>query len=185
MTASMDIARQLFPGAGLQWKSRSVRQWASYYLIHHQLPLSRQGIHQKVSSFLDSEDVKRQCLLWLRSVDANTVTAKSFLEWVSSRLHVRLDLANPVLISERTAVRWLHAMEFSFCSQKQGTYVDGHERTDVVQYREKFLVQIEAYQSRMYRYVGDDCEIAIRPDLQDGVRPLILVVQACFWLSEY
>ena len=34
----------------------------------------------------------------------------------------------------------------------------------------------------MICYVGDGCEIAIQPDLNDGVRPLVLVVQdeSCF-----
>ena len=36
---------------------------------------------------------------------------------------------------------------------------------------------MESYEKRMFKYVGDDCETAIRPDLDDGVRPLVLVVQ--------
>ena len=186
ISESIQIARQLFPGSGEHWKSRSIRQWSSYYLTHHDLPPSRQGVHQKKSSLLDSEDVRRQCLVWLRSVDANMVTGRSFSQWVSSQLHIQLDLTNPICISDRTAVRWLHALDFVHCDQKQGTYVDGHERPDVVQYRESFLKRMEEYQKRMFCYVGDDCEIAIRPDLEDGVRPLVLVVQdeSCFASNE-
>ena len=38
----------------------------------------------------------------------------------------------------------------------------------------------------MFKYVGDDCEIAIRPDLDDGFRPLVLVVQdeSCFAAND-
>jgi len=55
--------------------------------------------------------------------------------------------------------------------------VDGHERDDVVNYREQFLKRMESYEKRMFKYVGEDCETAIRLDLDDGVRPLVLVVQ--------
>ena len=34
----------------------------------------------------------------------------------------------------------------------------------------------------MYKYIGDDCETALRPDLADGDKPLIMVVhdESCF-----
>ena len=57
-----------------------------------------------------------------------------------------------------------------------------HEREDVVGYREEFLMKMEEYQKRMITYVGENCEKAIQPDLEGGVRPLALVVQdkSCF-----
>jgi hypothetical protein len=42
-------------------------------------------------------------------------------------------------ISESTAVRWLKKMGFSLCRVQKGVYVDGHERKDVVESREKFI----------------------------------------------
>jgi hypothetical protein len=42
--------------------------------------------------------------------------------------------------------------------------------------RKNFLVQMEEYQKRIYCYVGDDCEIVIRPELDERVHPRILVV---------
>ena len=45
---------------------------------------------------------------------------------------------------------------------------------------------MESYEKRMFKYVFDDCETAIRPDLDDGVRPLVLVVQdeSCFAAND-
>ena len=40
--------------------------------------------------------------------------------------------------------------------------------TDVVEYRERFLERISHYEKRMYKYIGDDCGIVLRPDLADG-----------------
>ena len=64
--------------------------------------------------------------------------------------------------------------------------MDGHERDDVENYRQPFSKRMESYEKIMFKYVGDDCETAIRPDLDDGVRPLVLVVQdeSCFAAND-
>lgn len=45
-------------------------------------------------------------------------------------------------ISESTAVRWLKKMGFRLARVQKGVYVDGHERADVVESRDKFLEYI-------------------------------------------
>ena len=38
-------------------------------------------------------------------------------------------------ISNRTALRWLERLGWSFGKLKNGMYLDGHERLDMVEYR--------------------------------------------------
>ena len=45
----------------------------------------------------------------------------------------------PRRISVETARQWMHRLGFEVVWKKKGTYVDGHERPDVVEYRTKFL----------------------------------------------
>ena len=179
--SSLMIATQLFE-KGTEWKALTIRTWADHYVVHHSLPQSKRGRHQKVRSTIDSEDVRLACFSWLKSVNPNQIKGSSFAEWVRDNLHKDLDIPIPVNVSERQAVRWLHLLGFSRKGYLKGTYVDGHERRDVVEYREQFLQRISEYETRMIRYVGDDCEHAIRPDLPDGIKPLVLVVQdeSCF-----
>ena len=42
------------------------------------------------------------------------------------------------------------------------------------------------YEKRMFKFVGDDCKVAVRPDLPDNVGPLVLIVQdkSCFASNE-
>ena len=183
--SSLFIASQLFE-KGTEWKALTIRTWADHYIVHHSLPQSQRGRHQKVRSTIDSEDVRLACLSWLKSVNANQITSRSFAEWVRENLHNELDVPISVNISERQAVRWLRLLGFTRKEHSKGTYVDGHERADVVQYREQFLQRISDYQTRMIHFVGDDCEHAIRPDLPDDVKPLVLVVQdeSCFAAYE-
>lgn len=42
-------------------------------------------------------------------------------------------------ISESTARRWLTKLGYELKEVKKGIYIDGHEREDVVTYRNKFL----------------------------------------------
>ena len=46
----------------------------------------------------------------------------------------------------------------------------------------EFLKRMTAYVRRMVKYVGDDSEVALGSELEDGERPLVLVVQdeSCF-----
>lgn len=53
-----------------------------------------------------------------------------------------LEPGYPRRITVETAHKWLLALGFSVMEHKKGTYVDGHERDDVVQYRKKFLRQL-------------------------------------------
>lgn len=46
-------------------------------------------------------------------------------------------------LSAKTARKWLNKMGFEFKRFTKGIYVDGHERPDVIEYRSKFLEQME------------------------------------------
>ena len=69
---------------------------------------------------------------------------------------------------------------------KKGMYLDGHERADVVEYRKKFLKEMEEHLKRMPVYVGDEMEVRIMPELPESVRPQIMVVhdESCFQSND-
>jgi len=46
-------------------------------------------------------------------------------------------------LSLSTANRWLKKMGYVYDKYKKGLYFDGHERSDVVEYRNKFLEELE------------------------------------------
>ena len=55
-----------------------------------------------------------------------------------------LDPGFPRNVSCETARKWLHELGISVIDAKKGTYVDGHERADVVECRAKFLRKMVA-----------------------------------------
>ena len=74
------------------------------------------------------------------------MVASDFCEWINSNLlpSVREHHPNiPDSVSVRTARRWLHKLGFDPCSTKKGVYIDGHEQSDVVEYRKLYLRRLE------------------------------------------
>lgn len=88
-----------------------------------------------------------------RNPDVNRVEQ---LELLSTSLHEIERSENTtqpqkrLSLSARTAVRWLHQMGYDWKEVKKGIYKDGHERQDVVQYRqETFLKRMDVLRPRM------------------------------------
>ena len=95
------------------------------------------------------------CRRWLQSQRPDSISGASFSFWVKNELHNILNLPNPIVISESTAVRWMHVLGMSYKQYKRGIYNDGHERPDVVTYRESFLQRMQQYAKRMPQYEGE------------------------------
>ena len=177
MESSYTIACELFKDSGKINKATSIRRWAGHYLEYKVLPPLQQGCHQKTESLVDCEDIRAECLSFLRQVDPNLICGRFFADWVKKELHQRLEYPNPINLSDRQATSWLKKLDFQFKKQRKASNVDGHERDDVVDYRQGFLNRMSQYEKRMYKYIGNDCETALLPELEDGVKPLVMVVQ--------
>ena len=74
---------------------------------------------------------------------------------VNENLQLKIGLAESVNISSKTAQRWLNILGLRFGKFMKGLYKDGHERDDVVKYRNAFLQRMFFYEKRMVRYVGN------------------------------
>ena len=130
-----------------------VRRWASVFLSHPHLCLvqdltdecitdilaTRRGHHDNHdASLLQDEHFCREARAYVqkhacRKGEPN-LTCKMFTEWVQAE--------HATCISEATARRWLSKLGFSRVHHQKGVYFDGHERNDVVDYRNEFLQKI-------------------------------------------
>lgn len=143
MLSSKAVAEAFFgPEKGSDYKARCIRIWSDEYLRTHTLTPYRQGKHRKVESLVDDHDIKQALVSILRSQRAELIEARSFARWIAQELHLNesLGLLHPVVVSESTASRWLHILGFRLTERKNGVYIDGHEREDVVAYRKEYEV---------------------------------------------
>ena len=59
-------------------------------------------------------------------------------------------------LGKTATYKWLNRLGFYTIIEKKGVYVDGHEREDVIEYRQKeFLPQMAYYQSLTTNYEED------------------------------
>jgi hypothetical protein len=107
------------------------------------------------------------------------ITAQSFAFWVKTNLHLETDFPRPVMISDRTVIRWIHYLGMDYLN---GLYIDGHERRDVVEYPEAFLKRMLEYANYFFQHKGDDMNIEMAPVLESSQRLLVLVThdKSCF-----
>ena len=123
---------------------KSVREWRKKFLEEGEVPESKQGKYQRSGVLWSDEALNRKAA---RHIHENAsvkgqpnLTVSQFCQWVNDDL-----LPNETLepgffrkISIETAQSGWSELGFSVV-RKKGTYVDGHEREDVIDYRKTFL----------------------------------------------
>ena len=179
--ASLEAA-VLFPNQSKQYTARKIRKWAESFACSQELPQHSQGKHIKTKSLIFDEDVASKCKIFLKSQINDAITGLTFAHWIGNHLHIEADLPRPVTISTKTAVRWLHVLGMDYVKYSKGLYFDGHERPDVVSYREEFLQRMSQHERFFFKYEGEDMRTVVSPDLNDGERPRVLVThdESCF-----
>ena len=127
------------------YNERTVRGYRKQFFEGKgKLEETRQGKYKR-GCLLNDESLRLDAAMWAREnaykKGEPNMTAGKFCQYVNEELlpsHV-LPANLPRTISLRTANRWLHHLGFNPSSHKKGSYVDGHEREDVVKSRKEFL----------------------------------------------
>ena len=151
----------------IEWFARQILKWGDYLIVHKQLSVHCQGKHKKIVSYIDDEDIRLQICSWLRSEKPSKRTGiklKAFLSNLEP---------DPISISLNTAISWLNTLCFAVTDtdkKKCSIYIDGHERSDVVAYRNRFCDRwSNKYLPRMTYFEGDDMK-AVEPVLNGEQR---------------
>lgn len=206
---SIDASQRAAEAGGFAARSGgyALRRWTRVYIESRKLPVSRQGRHAKVYSLLSDPDIAAELRAYVRSnkwamdpVKLNKFTKNKLVpqaadkylrhlvdnempqglkKYMEVELFPRIHLKAGHGISLVTARRWLHSEGFKYTTHKKGLYFDGHDRPDVVQYRQNvFLPAMKAFEPRLVRYeVGDVEKEMIIPRANYVERRLVLMPQ--------
>lgn len=124
---------------------KTIREWRKNFMETNEVPHSAQGQYQRTGVLWKCEHLNSVATQYIRSNASvkgkSNLTVASFCEWVNESLlpNETLEPGFPRKISIETARQWMHKMGFQVLTAKKGSFVDGHEREDVVDYRKKFL----------------------------------------------
>ena len=177
IAASKEIARQWhdkLDGSSDHF-ARRIRALARHYQIFEQLPKERRGGIKNARSILKNETVCNSARAWLFQQEKGKVSPIKFKHGLNDIILPSLGIFPSKPLCERTARRWLVKLGWQRTTIKKGVYLDGHERSDVVKYRQdEFLPQMLEYERRMARYelLGNDLT-RIAPTLRPNEKELI------------
>lgn len=72
------------------------------------------------------------------------MTVFAFQQALNSEILPRLNIETnqEARICHQTATRWLHRLSFSLKTSQKGVYIDGHEREDIIKYRQEVFLPL-------------------------------------------
>jgi hypothetical protein len=126
-----------------------LHRWTKAYIQDREtLPIDDYG--KGNSSRIEDEDLKQEVLLHLQEI-GKYVRAADLSDYVNREdVKARYKLKG---ISLATAKRWMQRLGYRWCKTPTGQYVDGHEREDVVAYRQcVFIPKWMELQNRMWTW---------------------------------
>ena len=125
---------------------KTVRRWRTDLIANGgSFAESKQGRYQKTGVLWENEEFTKRASEYVRGNAAAkgkpNLTTVDFCKWVNKSLlpNSTLEPGFPRQISVETARKWLHEMGFEVLTARKGLFIDGHERTDVVESRAIFL----------------------------------------------
>ena len=187
------------------WGGRQVRTWTKLWILDRKLPQSRRGRHIKLFTLLEDPTIRAELRSYVRSnkwaidpakladFSAKKMVAKvaetygmnlmnkeiplGLKKYLELELFPRIHMKATQGVSLSTARRWLHRKGFRFTEHRKALYFDGHERPDVVEYRQnRFIPQIKEYRCRLVEYVVGGVEKESAKPVENFVeRRLVLV----------
>ena len=121
-------------------------------------------------SLLSDKQVQTAARTYLTGLPTGEVTPSRFRRMLNKRILPSLRYTLTTGLSERTAQRWLVNLGWRSKVLRKGIYMDGHERPDVVEYRNNvFLRDMASHQKKMVRWEQQESElVCIDPVLMPG-----------------
>lgn len=147
--------------------SRRLREWTRAFIANRKaLPLTN---HRGTKSILEREDVAQEIALHLQSL-GKWIRALDIVQY-TSRPEVKARLKLKKTISLATAKIWMGRMGYRWKKDPAVQYIDGHERDDVVYYRQTvFLPLWSTLEVRLRSWTADNIEV----DRGEGGRRIVV-----------
>ena len=135
-----------YAGLLVDRSERTIREWRKAFFDNNgEISESKQGRYQRTGILWSNEELNHKVCEYVRQKccvkGQPNMRLRDFCSWVNDVLlpNSTLEPGFPHHVSTETAHKWLHHVGYEYLSPKKGSFVDGHERSDVVDHRKKFL----------------------------------------------
>ena len=159
-------------GQGIS-SSRQLRVWGKNFIRDRSALPYHNHANSGCSSLLDNIDFVEELLAHIANI-GTYVSAQAITDFlkkpeVANRYHI------PKPVALMTARRWMSKLNFSWRQPPKGTYLDGHERPDVVHYRQNiFLPALAQLEPNIRAWDRDNLTYLIDPSSLSLTRPNVL-----------
>lgn len=159
------------------WLAHELRRWTLDFVENDNvLPTNRYGAWNV--SRIEDEDLAADIQLHLQSKGKYFRSADIIDFLAQPDIQRKYGLTNN--ISHATAKRWMQAMDYRYGKGKNGMYIDGHEREDVVRYRQETFLPLWTDLVRRMLLVDADGNVVRDPQLgnfrQDRTERRVILV---------
>ena len=102
---------------------------------------TQQGHYVRNNTLMSNEELCEKARVYVRANAAlrgrPNLTSSAFCQWVNNDLlpNSVLEPGYPHRVSVETARKWLHDLGFEILQLSKGVFIDGHERSDVLESR--------------------------------------------------
>ena len=158
INASLDVADYQLKGP---YRARTLRASARAYVQMRKLPT--RDLSNPRESRIDDEVLSSEIQLYLQSI-GNYARAQDIVDFtMKDDVQKRHGFTKPIGLT--TARRWMGQMGYRWTKEPKGQYQDGHERADVVEYRQKnFLPAWDKFEGRMRVWTDDTMHLKVDDD---------------------
>jgi len=137
--------------------ARNLRKWACAFIIDRKdLPINVYGQWNE-SILFEDKTLAQEIVTHLQGIGkyAKAMDIVQFLD--TPDMKKRLNRKTTIHLA--TAQHWMHKMEFCWANTPKGQYVDGHEREDVIEYRQNgFLHKLTEIDAKLRTWTKDGLE---------------------------
>jgi hypothetical protein len=152
--ASLHTANSL---GGNVYMARSLREWTRAFIADPEFIPEHHQKGRAGRSLIDDENFTQELHLHLQSI-GKYCTTEDIIRYVA-RPEILAKLNRKATISHATAHRWMKKMNYRWTAEPHGQYADGHERPDVIDYRQNiFLPAIQELQEKTRKWGSDGTE---------------------------
>lgn len=174
--------------------ARKIITWEIQWMTNRTIEEGQQGCHTKSFSWFNDEGVQlavRECISSSGDKLSAQKLAKAVGDYLNSQkaittvedtlqLDLNLDKDTQSLsvsqkIRVRTARRWLKKLGLSFDTVSKNVYIDGHEREDVVKYRQEEFLPLWASLERRMVVFSEDGTWTRPSGLEEEEKAVVLV----------
>lgn len=151
--SSLHAAKFYWLNNSQSFRAKTIVRWAKEFYEHHCLSKHSQGAHVKRESFVSDNDVKLRVLELIKT----TKPAERSLKYLKTQIEENIVpslLGTTGNISITALSNYLYEWGYQYRKNKKQIFFDGHEREDVVEYRNSWSKRMMKYMKRSDFYDG-------------------------------